>query len=255
MKKENSVDAIVDGRLAITDFSNEYRLHDHFNLAYLTAIVSCSLYFIYVSTDYSLVGTTEIGQDNHSKDVFLILFAIVLQYFIVDTYMIIKSPTCVMVDPSNDKSQKHQQIVILHHIVSLAGVIITVLPPNYHMRWYFGILMTVESNCIIQLIRRHSKQESLVYIIFNSLFYIFWIFYRLILFPTIFIVFIWEYNRYSTSLNSYFNYLILAPLIQGIIVAFGFYWTYELFIKTLRSNVSFVPGTADGVGDRKKKKK
>ncbi len=254
MKKVNSVDVPVDGRLAITDFSNEYRLHDQFNLVYLTAIVSCSLYFIYVSTDYSLVGTTKIAQDNHSKDAFLVLFAIVLQYFIVDTYMIIKSPTCVMVDPNNEKSHRHQQIVILHHIVSLAGVIITVLPPNYHMRWYFGILMTVESNCIIQLIRRHSKEGSLLHVVCNSLFYIFWIFYRLMLFPTIFVVFLWEYNRYSISLNNYLNYLLLAPIIQGIIVAFGFFWTYELFIKTLRSNMSLVPGTADDVSVRKKTK-
>jgi len=253
MSQVKTSDTPVDGRLAMTNFSNEYRLHDHFNLIYLTVIVSTSLYFLYVSTDYSLIGTTKIAQDNHSKDVFLLLFALGFQYFIVDSYMIIKSPTCVMVDPTNEKSHKHQQIVIFHHIVSLAGVITTVLPPNYHMRWYFGILMTVESNCIIQLIRRHSKEGSLVYIIFNFLFYVFWIFYRLILFPILFVLFIWEYNRYSLSVKSYYNYLVLAPLIQGFIVAFGFYWTYELFIKTLRSNISFVPGTADGVGIEKKK--
>jgi len=169
--------------------------HDLMNLFSLLAIVLTSI-------------NSLIANKNHFTPI-LIAFI----YILVDTYIIYKYPNCV----------KSQKTILFHHIITL---IFFTLPFSSPKESIFCILdLLVEINTLLLIIKKYCKNPLI-----KKAFNITWVFFRIILYPTLFIISIYKIPHY----NQIFK--IIAPLCQFILCIMNFKWTYDIFYKTKKND-------------------
>lgn len=204
------------------EFPRAVQIHDLFNITVLGFISMLIYIYLWNYTDIKLIGTPEIASTEDSRQLFSVFYFLFVIYIIIDTIWIILVPNSVMV-------ASYQ--VVIHHIVTFSVISIPWFAIQF--QWITAVGLSVELQTVVLACRRRFPKSSLMYKIFDISFYILWVIFRLIVFPT-FTVFLWfEYQRYTAITNTWFNVMILAPSCVFFITMQGFVWTYSLFSKTL----------------------
>jgi hypothetical protein len=54
---------------------------------------------------------------------------------------------------------------------------------------------------------------------------------RLILFPWLVLFYTREYIRFSTDVQTYFNLVLITPVLHSVVTAMSIMWTIEMFKK------------------------
>ena len=200
--------------------SSELKTHDVFNLVVLTLLVVIDLVYLVFATDFSQLGTDSIGENHRDiSDVLLIGFTL---YLVIDLLWVIYIPTCVASSPAS---------IITHHIACL--VLIYVPWTLRHFSWHLAVNLLVEINTLFLTARRNVSSKSFMFKLFDGLFYLTWVVFRLVLFPILVVFLYYEYERYSISVQTYLNILILAPTLECFVTAMSFKWTYDMLVKIL----------------------
>jgi hypothetical protein len=196
----------------------ELKMHDLFNITALSIITLLSLSYLIQATEYSNLGTAQIGSEYYDSGAFLHrVFAV---YVLFDSIWITLLPQSVPGSPWG---------IVAHHIVCLFLISIPLVVPQF--LWHGAVSMSVEINTVFLTLRRNVLLNSPAYHISNCLFYATWALLRLILFPLLAVFFYFEYVRYSGECGTYQNVLAFSFLLQGLIAAMGYKWTYEMLCK------------------------
>lgn len=192
--------------------------HDTFNVVVLSIIGPLNLWYLYQTTDLSALGTPQLGAGHNDLAQGVLYFF--LAYLVIDTVWIWSVPSCVVTKPI---------YIIAHHVVTL----LLVLFPLWDQRfsWHGMADLVSETNTLFLTIRRHSSPGTLRYNVFTFIFYAAWFATRLFLFPALAVFFLHEYLRLSKELGTYFNAIVIAPILQLFLVAVSLYWTYLIVIK------------------------
>jgi hypothetical protein len=201
--------------------SLEVKMHDMFNIIVLAIIVGIDINYLWKATDVSKIGTDQIGEDYYDlSKILLVSFTI---YLLVDFCWILIVPKCVMSNPYG---------LLVHHIACL---LLILFPWNHNeFAWHAAANISVEINTLFLTLRRNAVQNSKLYHFYTVMFYISWVFLRLILYPILVVFFYFEYLRYSKSVDSYYNPLIGAPLLQGAITSLSIVWTVDMILKQFK---------------------
>ena len=197
--------------------------HDYYNIIALLVIVSYDIYYLSIATDFNLIGTSKLAQEQHVQYHFNIFFAIFAAYITIDTLWILAQPKCVLSNPLT---------LIYHHIGAAAFLVIPYSIQQF--QWHFALNLIVESNTLFLVLKRHTVSNSLVNKFLNFLFYATWVLFRLVFYPIVSVFMFYEYSRYTKEVGSWQNLMLLAPTLQVILTSMGYMWTYELVSKLLR---------------------
>ena len=201
-------------------FIKEQLYHDFFNLGALFLLVIVNLANWTIS-NYQFVWTGAYFE--FLKESFLL-------YFLIDTTWIYLYP----------RSVKSPQMIYIHHGISMVGLLLI----SNQISKLVSSLLFIEINTWLLICRRlfnNGYLEDYKYLntlgkvvntdikIVSVLFYISWIYYRLIVMPRI---------LYSMIINtfqsqSYTN--ISVCLVQGILTLMGIKWSKDLLISKVRN--------------------
>lgn len=195
------------------------KIHDIFNLFCLFIIIIIDLLYLYYTTEYNKIPT-ELGQNYNN--LFLIFFYIFVSYLCIDSIWIIIYPQSIISNPFG---------ILIHHFMCLPLCLV----PWYFRRysWYMIFALISEINTFIIVLRRQFTNGTFLYHICNILFYITWIFLRLVLFTLLCYLYIKEYIIISNDLGTFINLPLLAPIFQISITLLNWKWTFDLLKKSL----------------------
>lgn len=228
-----------------TSYHHVY-LHDMFNLISLSIMIPMILFYCYQTTELHQLGTScDFGSE--FSDLFRIFFSIFYSYLLLDTLVIFLYPSCVVTD---------RKSLLFHHALLLPLCLVPYFHARYH--WHMMIGLTTEINTFFIILRRQLSPKSRPHMLCNVLFYITWILLKLILFPCLSILFVFEYYYYlvvhinndsnsNTSnisggggevisraayVNVNVNLLIgIAPVIMICLTLLCYKWTYDMLIN------------------------
>jgi hypothetical protein len=201
--------------------SPELRVHDRFNLVALTLIVMVDIMYLIPATEWSKFGTDQLGEsDRFYSDLLLLTFT---AYLIIDLIWVILIPKCVASSPT---------AIIVHHVACLVMLGIPWTLPQFS--WHMAANLLVEANTLCLTIRRNVTIGSIVHRVSDGLFYLTWVVLRLIFFPAMVVFFYYEYHRYSSTVGSFVNIMVLAPLLEAFITAMSVKWTLDMVLKLLK---------------------
>ncbi|GAX72644.1 hypothetical protein CEUSTIGMA_g100.t1 [Chlamydomonas eustigma] len=188
-------------------------LHDQFNLVYVLILFLVDMSFIF------------------SGRGFWLLWYATMSYFLVDC-------AWVVVDPS---SVKGHAAIISHHILTAIYVII----PWFHHKYapLMAINMLVEINTWLLIAKRHYKHVFL-----EILFYGTWVAMRLILYPYLIPVYWRLYLADSALFGTYWNVVLLAPLLQTYLTGLNFWWTITMLRQLLTRRKKAINSVVDKEG-------
>jgi len=207
----------------MANFSPHVRTHDLFNVVCIGTITVLTFYYLGHATNFSLIGTSMLGDDEVARSIFGVLLPFFCTYVLVDTVWIILQPTAVVTSP---------QDIVFHHFATLLLLYIPFTDKQF--QWHSGVAMAVEFQTLILVLRRLFHTNQLLYTILNYIFYAAWILFRLILNPLVLIFFVQEHNRYTAQVGSPWNMVLIGVILFSIITFLGFYWTISLALKTKR---------------------
>ena len=158
----------------------------------------------------------------YPNDLFIFFFVIFFVYLIVDTLVIVCFPSCVVNDPKG---------IVLHHILLIPLCIIVNYASivRYHIILMIGL--TTEINTFFIILRRQLLVNSFSYKLCNLSFYITWILLKLILFPIVTLMCLYEYCLVSIVMKSRMNFMMLAPILMCSLTVLTYKWTYNLLSK------------------------
>lgn len=192
--------------------------HDYFNIFSLFTVCFLDFNYLFHATDFSKLGTNEIGSGHGF--LFTLLFVGFAVYLVADMIWIYMIPDSVPSDPMS---------ILIHHLVTLVFISFPLYAEHY--AWHMAITLSVEINTLFLLLRRNSSIGSLFNKIAEALFYTTWVLMRLIMFPVLAVFFAYEYERRSKEIGSYYNVVIAAPTLQLILTAMSYKWTYDMLVK------------------------
>lgn len=205
-------------RIPFASHSSHVLTHDIFNLISLSIMIPIILLYCHLATEWDKIGTRDLGGGH--QDLFVTFFTIFMIYLIVDTAAIALFPSCVVTDP---------RIILIHHCVLLPLCVIPYFHDRYH--WHMIVGLTTEINTFFIVLRRQLPQPSLIYNVCNVLFYVTWVLLKLILFPCITVLFLFECVNYSNEVNTFVNITVIAPVLMAALTMLTFKWTKDMLIK------------------------
>ena len=95
----------------------------------------------------------------------------------------------------------------------------------------------VEVNTIFNILRRNAKPDTFERNLFENLFLISWLFFRIGVFPYMTYIICIEYYNYSLNVASTFiNIHLMAVLCNLYLSLLGFHWTWLIYKKLDRKN-------------------
>ena len=199
----------------------DVRYHDIFNIVALAIIGPMDLYYLYHATEWEKLTTPALGKEHE----FLAQLTMYLffSYLVVDIIWIIIRPSSVQAKPL---------VIILHHACTLILVLIPLLDTRYS--WHGMIDLVSEINTLCLTIRRQLPRKGrsdMAYSVVNVFFYITWFVSRVFLFPALAALFYYEYFMISLQMGTFFNWLVIGPILQTALVIFSYYWTYLMIFK------------------------
>ena len=190
--------------------------HDIFNLLSLILIVIVDSHYLY---------NVAIGDENSSAKTTLVC---------VGSYMLLDSLYCLLIPsalPTNSP-----WLIITHHMITLAYSYF----PWYHQEIYgvaCATMAMVEVNTIFNILRRNAKPDTFERNLFENLFLISWLFFRIGVFPYMTYIICIEYYNYSLNVASTFiNIHLMAVLCNLYLSLLGFHWTWLIYKKLDRKN-------------------
>ena len=196
------------------------RRHDVFNFVFIGLILILDSCFLMSYEDNSNLIN---GNNQHTYFVvFNSLFYTFLLGTLFDLMWIYYIPTSVLGERNG---------ILLHHILTLVMCAVPMFAPQFE--YYFCILLLVEFNTFLIVLKRWLIKGSLLGRLCELLFYSTWVGFRLVMFPVLIKTFIWEYIDYSEKVGTYSNVALLGPVVLSIITAMGFKWTADLLSKSI----------------------
>lgn len=195
-----------------------FRAHDVYNMVYLSAISAMDLYYLFQSTDISLIGTPDIGQQHIPQ--FLLLWKAFMIYMIIDSVWITLYPR---IAPSGAK------IVLAHHVVTILYAFV----PYYvqSLSWHMGIALLNELSTALVTFRRNVQINTPLYDLLHNLVLLTWFPIRLGLYPMLCVVIVIEYRRYSSEIGTYLNIVAYGVLAQFFLTMLSIKWSIDLINK------------------------
>ena len=190
----------------LTISSPRIKVHDLWNTVCLSTIVVLDVLYL-LRTDFSLVLTDE-GLAHSNAAEFSFFFYFFAGYIALDTLYLLAVPACV---PSE------QSLIIVHHLFTGAIILVPYYMPRYSI--YFAITALVEINTISIIARRNVVKDSTVYEVLNVFFMASYVLFRLVMFPLLVLVFLWEWRRHTLEVGTGWNIVLLAPALQLCITA------------------------------------
>jgi hypothetical protein len=203
---------------------NNVKIHDCFNIIYLSIICLVNSFYLFNATEFSKFGTNELGSD--SKELFSMLISLFVVYVISDTIWVLFIPSSVL---SNPKS------IVIHHCVTLFLTSAPLIYPQF--AWHASICIIVELNTLLLTSRRNVDKDGLLFKVLNFLFYFSWMVLRLILFPILLVFYSSEYFRHSRLVGTYWNIIIFSPILHSIITLLSFKWTIDMLWKKQKHRI------------------
>lgn len=198
--------------------SKEVLQHDTFNIFVLIFIVVFDIFYLVQATDFSKMGTDRLGE-GCERLAFALNFTFT-GYLAVDCIWVALIPKCVSGNSTG---------IVIHHLLSL---LLVSVPWTYkQFCWHAAINLVVESNTLFLILRRNCVYNGIAFKIYNVLFYVSWVSMRLIMYPILVVFFYLEYRRFSESINNPYNIVIFAAILQFLITAMSFKWTYDILRK------------------------
>lgn len=97
--------------------------------------------------------------------------------------------------------------------------------------WHLAVNLLVEINTFILTLRRNVDANSLLHRVCNVLFYTTWIVFRLVMLPLLVGFFYYEYGRYSESVQTPYNMMIVACVGEAAIACMSYMWTFDMILK------------------------
>lgn len=196
----------------------ELKIHDYFNLAFLSILVVANCIYLALATEVSNVGTENLGdQHNYLSNIILISFVL---YLLVDIIWVILIPKCVASNP---------QAILIHHCACLLMVAIPFIERQFS--WHLSVCLLVEINTLFLTLRRNLPLNTLPQTICNIAFYASWVLLRLIMMPLLVAFFYSEYIRYSQYLNEYHNIAGYGVGGMAFVTALSYKWTLDMVLK------------------------
>ena len=203
------------------------RRHDMFNIYCTGFIVLVSLTYLIYATDWDKFMTADLGSD-HQPLSQLLLISMTL-YLAIDTVWICVQPSCVL---------SGAPALIAHHLASLGFCYLPYREPRYS--WHMAMNLAVEINTFALVARRNVPLRSTEYTLLNVLFYSSWVFFRLIVFPALVLFYYAEYVEYTHlpkgGNGNPWNMVLWAPVLQGLLTAMGYKWTYDMLTKMMNKS-------------------
>lgn len=191
-----------------------------FNILVIGGITSMNLVYLIQATDMTRIGTPQLGKDHlHLFEGYYLLFQ---TYVVVDTVWISVVP---------GSTTTHPLPIIIHHVLTFIFALTPLVDKQF--AWHMAVTLLVEVNTLLLTLKRNVSSSSLVFKVINLLFYVTWISLRLVCFPILVVFFYQEWRRYSESIGTSFNFIMLAPIFQFLITALSFKWTYDMVMKQL----------------------
>mmetsp|Transcript_14247 Transcript_14247/g.23716 ORF Transcript_14247/g.23716 Transcript_14247/m.23716 type:complete len:221 (-) Transcript_14247:144-806(-) len=203
--------------------SPEMKVHDMFNIVTLCFICTLDVAYLVLATDFAKLGTNRLGEGYEILSV--VLLALFSVYLVMDLVWVLVVPKCVASSPIG---------IIIHHLACL--LLIAVPWAIRQFAWHSAINLSVEINTIFLTARRNVKQGTAAYHIFNVGFYLTWFGQRLILFPILVGFFYQEWIRYSEEIQTPYNLIIIAVILELFITTLSFKWTLDMVIKMFRKS-------------------
>jgi TLC domain len=197
------------------------RDHDYFNIVCLIIIVILDAIYLIHTTDLHKLGTDELGIGYDA--LFQAVYLSFASYLVADLVWVYLIPDCVLADPKS---------ILIHHLVTLVFISYPLYSKKYS--WHMAITVSVECNTLALITRRNCQQGSIMFHISNISFYITWGVFRLVLFPILTYFFSLEYLREVAYTGTYYNAVILAPMLQGGLTSLSLKWTYDIIAKMLQ---------------------
>lgn len=203
------------------------RRHDVFNLLALSLVVAMDVFYLRsTSGDLEKLGTSEVIGSAHLFE-FHISTSFFLTYLLADCLWIWAVPGCTSASPAS---------IIVHHAICAINFCL----PLYDARWaWFAVaIRSAEANTVVLLLRRLSPQGSWTYRALDALFYATWVAFRLALFPVMTYVLWDEYLRFSATAGTFVNVVAVGPVMQALLTAMSYGWTYELLTKNRKAKTA-----------------
>jgi len=207
----------------------EVILHDNINLIVLFIISAIDIYYLWISTVWADIGTDHLADEQHSHTVSKILTGVFLTYLIFDTVWIIVIPKCVLKKPTE---------IVYHHLATISLVLIPIYSKQFE--WHSAISISVELSTIIMIFRRKFRRGTISYTIVNIVFYVLFFFYRIVFFPSLVIFYGMEYIRYSKSIGTWFNPIVIASPLFAVLTFLGFCWVKDILTKIYHSGLKLL---------------
>lgn len=195
-------------------------LHDMFNILCVSVVTILDIYYLFIATDVSLIGTNRIGIGYNKMFQFMWYFFEL--YMIVDTIWVACVPSVASAGAAP---------IIVHHVLTLIYTFVPFTVAQF--QWHMGLLLLAEINTLLLTLRRNVKADSILYQILNFLFLLSWVLVRLILFPAILVFYYFELHRYSSEVETYYNMFALGVLLQILLTGMALKWTLDLARKYL----------------------
>ena len=210
--------------LIVTD---AIRMHDMFNI-YCTGFIVCVAFtFLIYATEWDKFMSADLGIEYRPLS-HLLLVSMAL-YLVIDTVWIYVQPSCVLSGAS---------ALIAHHLASLGFCYLPFKEPRYS--WHMAINLAVEINTFALVARRNVPLRSAEYTFLNVLFYSSWVVFRLVIFPALVLFYYAEYVEYTHlsegGNGNPWNMVLWAPVLQGLLTAMGYKWTYDMLAKMMNKS-------------------
>ncbi len=119
--------------------------------------------------------------------------------------------------------------ILLHHLFTIIFCICPLIDNKFEK--YLGVLLLVELNTFLIVLKRWLVKGSLGGQLCGGLFYLTWVSFRLIMFPVMIVVFTKDYYAYSSIHGTHYNMVVIGPLMMTALTALGIKWTADLFLK------------------------
>lgn len=198
----------------------ELKVHDTFNLAYLSVLIVANCAYLALATEVASIGTEKIGDGYDGlSNIILTSFAV---YLLVDIIWVILIPKCVASNP---------QAILIHHVACLLMVAVPMLDKQFS--WHLSVCLLVEINTLFLTLRRNLPLNTPAQSICNAGFYLSWVLLRLIMLPILLVFFYAEYVRYSALWGDY-NLAGCGLIGTAFVTAMSFKWTLDMVLKLIQ---------------------
>jgi hypothetical protein len=199
-------------------------IHDIFNMISMFIVVSLSFGYVYTHTKLDLIGTRELMTAEKDRFHYQVIYYLFATYISVDVLFIIFIPSCI--------SSASPWLMLLHHFLTLGVLSVSLFDARFEWHMVFSLL--TETSSIFLAGRRCSVKGTWSFFVSNIMFYITWFIFRIILFPFLFILSLYEWHYHAERVGTYYNVIGVSSVAVFLITMMSLVWTMQMVSKNFQ---------------------